>query len=950
MTTIRSLARGFVALALGACLLQVSALAQGPTGRIDGVVRDEQGGALPGVTMTLRNQETGVTRNIVTEADGKYSFPALSPGRYTVRAELSGFATQEAKDITITIGFEQRLDLEMKVRSLQETVTVVGESPVVDTTKAEVAGVVTQQQIEMLPINSRQYLSLALLVPGTTIDATRNFFATVNVGGSMTFNGTGNVVDGMINNWVEDGEPRQDLPQEAVEQFKVTNSSYKAEFGLATGGIVQTVTKSGTNALRGSLYEYYRDKALNAKGVFEKEKPEYQRNQFGGSAGGPIVKDKVHYFASLERTNVDEFYTVNTGQPQFYSAVEGTFPLSSNRTLYSGRVDWQMNNNHALFGRFLGETDFTPCNGCGGTTASSNDQDIPRESLVLGHTWIRGAKALNDFRFQWAHAAFYGYPGGTEIWKTVGEFPLERTSRGSRQYRFPSLGYGSNYDDLSPETRWEFRDTYSLNKGKHDLKFGGEFNYNPYTVDNALNLVDTGGTYQFTRDQLFDPNNPATISALTGASSYSALLAGASVSHPTKYYVGFVQDDWALRPNVTVNLGLRYERLYGNANEDLDPNSFPRPLPFVDVSVRGDKNNFGPRLGAVWDLKGDGNTVIRGAWGMYYGHIRLLGTLGEFNNYKLVTVTIPNPSYPDPFNGRDPHEFISSAPANITVVDNHMIQPLAYQTSAGLSQRLTSTLAVHVDAIVNNTNGDYKTQDLNPRNPATGIRPDLTYGRIDQVQPAAELEYRAVYTKLERRFANNYQYLFSYTYTHSRDNAPMARFIDQFNPNLYDFGPSNGERRHAIVASGSVLLKYDIILGGLWTYRSQLPWSATAGRDLNNDTFVTDLVPGTTRNSGSRNLNLDAVNIWRAANGLAAVTNIDTSRINLFDLRVSKRINLGNARRIEVLVQAFNLFNTKNLQAQFGGGRQGNALSATFGAITTARPNRQIELGARLNW
>ena len=113
---------------------------------------------------------------------------------------------------------------------------------------------------------------------------------------------------------------------------------------------------------------------------------------------------------------------------------------------------------------------------------------------------------------------------------------------------------------------------------------------------------------------------------------------------------------------MTVNLGLRYERLYGNANEDLDPNSFPRPLPYVDVSVRGDKNNFGPRLGAVWDLKGDGNTVVRGAWGMYYGHIRLLGTLGEFNNYKAVTVTIPNPSYPDPFNGRDPHEFISSAP------------------------------------------------------------------------------------------------------------------------------------------------------------------------------------------------------------------------------------------------------------------------------------------------
>ena len=425
MTSIRSLARALAGLALGACMLQAPAFAQGPTGRIEGVVRDEQGGALPGVTMTLRNQETGVSRTLVTEETAGL-FPALAPGRYTLRAELSGFASEEAKDIGITIGLEPRHDLAMKVQeppgNRDGTRRVAGRRH----DQGRGVGPVTQQQIEMLPINSRQYLSLALLVPGTTIDATRNFFATVNVGGSMTFNGTGNVVDGTINNWVEDGEPRQDLPQEAVEEFKVTNSSFKAEFGLATGGVVQTVTKSGTNRFRGTVFEYFRDKSLNSKGVFEKVKPEDQRNQFGGSAGGPIAKDKVHFFGSLERTNVDEFYTVNTGQPQFYSAVEGTFPLPSNRTLYSGRVDWQLNNNHSLFGRYLGEKDFTPCNGCGGTTASSNDQDIPRESLVLGHTWIRGAKALNDFRFQWAHAAFYGYPGGTEIWKTVGEFPPER--------------------------------------------------------------------------------------------------------------------------------------------------------------------------------------------------------------------------------------------------------------------------------------------------------------------------------------------------------------------------------------------------------------------------------------------------------------------------------------------------------------------------------------------
>lgn len=275
------------------------AAAQGPAGRIEGFVRDAQGAVLPGVTMTLRNQDTGVTRTIVTEADGRYAFPALAPGRYSVQAQLTGFALEEVKDIVISIGFEHRLDLQLSVDSVKEAVTVRGTVPIVDTTKAEVSSVVTREQIETLPINSRQYLSLALLAPGTTVDATRSFFATVNVGGAMTFNSTGNVVDGMINNWAEDGEPRQDLPEDAVEEFRVTNASYKAEFGLATGGVVQVVTKSGTNRMRGTAFEYFRDKALNAKGVFESEKPEYRRHQFGASAGGPIVQNKVHFFGAV---------------------------------------------------------------------------------------------------------------------------------------------------------------------------------------------------------------------------------------------------------------------------------------------------------------------------------------------------------------------------------------------------------------------------------------------------------------------------------------------------------------------------------------------------------------------------------------------------------------------------------------------------------------------------
>jgi hypothetical protein len=721
---------------------------------------------------------------------------------------------------------------------------------------------------------------------------------------------------------------------------------------LATGGVVQVVTKSGTNRLRGTAFEYFRDKSLNAKGVFETEKPKYRRHQFGGSAGGPISPNRVHFFGAVERTDTEEFYTVVTNQPQFYSALEGTFPLPSFRNLYSARVDWQISNSQSAFGRYLHEDEKKACQGCGGITASGRDEEIPRRSVVAGHTWIRGTTHVNDFRFQYAYAAFYGYPGGTQSWSQTGQFPEERLRRATRQYRFPSLNYGNNYDYISPESRWGFRDTYSINLSRHTLKFGGEYNYMPYVSEDALNLAAAGGTYTFSVDQPFDPNNPATIAALTGASNFSATSDPTTVSHPTHYYVGFVQDDWRIASNLTINLGLRYERLYGSANEDLDPNDFPVPLPYVDVSKRGDTNNFGPRAGFAWDVTRDGANVIRGAYGIYYGHIRLLGTLPEFLNFKTFSLTINRPSYPDPFGGRDPREFIVSSPTpNITVVSNDMVQPMSHQVSGGFSRKLTNDFALHVDAVYNRAKGDYKQLDINARDPQTGLRPLAQFGRITQVRPDADLRYKAIYTKLEKRFSRNNQYMVSYTYTNSDDNNAMGRYLDPFDLAL-DWGPSGGERRHVIVASGSVLLPWDITVGSVWTYRSQLPWSATAGEDLNGDGFTSDLVPGTTRNSGSRNLNLEAVNAYRQSRGRAPIPEsaIGSSRINIVDLRVSKAIRFGGDRKLDLIAQAFNLFNTKNLQAQFGSGRQGNALSPSFGQILSARPATQVELAARVRW
>ncbi len=948
--------RQLVWLAVGLCLAAVlpqHAFAQGAGGQIEGAVRDQQSAVLPGATVTLRNDQTGVTRVAVTEADGRYLFPALAPGIYSVKVELQGFATTETRNMTITIGLSLINDFSMKLQSVSETVTVAGTAPVIDTTKSEVAGVVTQQQIETLPINSRQYLSLALLMPGTTIDGTRSFFATVNVGGSMTFNGTANMVDGTINSWAEDGEPRQDVPEGAVEEFKISNALYKAEFGLATGGVVQVVTKSGTNTLHGNAFEYFRDKSLNAIGKFETVKPDYRRHQLGGSVGGAVIPNRMHYYGSVERTQIDEFYTVRTGLPQFYSSVEGTFKRPTTRNLYFGRTDWQISNTQNFFARYLQEDELTLCVNCGGLGASTTsfDQDVPRKSLTLGHTWIRGRHQLNDFRFQYAHAGFFGYPSGTENFTKLGEFPASRTQRQTRQYNFPSMSYGSSYDDSSLESRWEFRDTYSINLSRHEVKIGGEYNHMPYVVDDAINYLV--GTYTFAQDQYFNPADAASIANLKGAITFAGTSAPVTTVHPSKYSVLFVQDDWRVLPNLTLNLGLRWERLYGPANEDLNVADFPVALPYVDVSKRGDLNNFGPRTGFAWDLHGNGRTVVRGGYGLYYGHIRTLAAIGEFRNYHSFSLSISNPPYPDPYQGKDPATFITSSPTpNVTVAANDMVQPLAHQVGGGLSQDLGHDFSIHFDAVYNRTYHDYKTQNINTADPVTGIRPMTPFGRIDQVQSTSDLRYRSAYAKFEKRFSHRYQYMLSYTYTNARDNAPMARFRDAFNEAL-DWGPSSGERRHAVVASGSFLLPYDVTIGVLWTARSQLPWTATAGRDLNRDTFNTDYVPGITeRNTGGRNLDLGAVNAWRAQNGLAPIaeSQIDSSRINIVDARVSKAFRLGGTRKVELLAQAFNLFNTTNLQAQFGSGRITNALAANFGTIVSARPNRQGELAVRVNW
>ncbi len=938
--------------------------AQASGGVVTGTIADAQGGVLPGATLTLRDMETGVVRTAVAESDGKYRLAGLPPGRYELRAELQGFASAEVTDLTINIGVELKRDVTLALQGVQESLTVTGQSPVVETTKSDVSAVVTQQQIDMLPVGNRQAVSLALLLPGTGGDNVRPRRNNANVGsGIASFYSTNFVVDGTSNVAAKHGEPRQDYPQTVIREFKVNVSQTPAEYGGRTGGTVIVVTKSGTNTFTGEAFEFFRNKSLNAMNKFEElanqtngtPKPPYRRNQFGTAFGGPIVKDRLHFLVAAERTDPQQYTLIQTGKPQFYSAVEGYQLSTLKQSLGFARGDLQINPMQNLFVRWSYQKNDSLCDSCGGTVTNAQDITFPASSLVVGHTWVIGSRALNELRFQHATQGHFQRPVGAPVWDQQGVFTSDRLKYFTPIYKFPSLTWGPA-DNLVLMNYWEYRDDFSFNftgKGSHTLKIGGAYQHLPYYDDV---LGNPNGTWTFATDQFFD-GSPASIANLKSPTQFTASFPPLTRNIKDDYWQSYVQDEWKPRSNLTLNLGLRYDVQTGIFNEGLSMSIYPRPLPYVNFASRGDKNNVAPRIGLAWDLNNDGRSVLRAGYGNVYHDILGSWSVGtEVTTLRQTSILVRNPPYPDPYQGKDPLTFASTAAANITIVDNGIQNPSAQTTNVGFSQELRANMALHIDGVSTRTRNWPVNTNINTPPTPTSARPDPTWGQIVQTQFVGNSWYKAMFVRLEKRYANRHQYMVSYTladqsqdYGGSSTSFTGAR-TDIANPG-FDSGPTNNDRRQSLVFSGAVMLPYDISLGAVWTLRSAMPFSAFAGRDLNVDGLVTDYVPGTSLNQGNRNLDLSLVNAYRAANSLKPIdaSQIDNNAYNSVDMRASKSILLGGRRKIELIVQVFNLLGTDNLLASGGSGSQvTNALSDSFGRILQAYPRQQAEIAARV--
>jgi len=392
--------------------IAVPAMAQ-VAGVVSGTVVDAQGGVLPGVTMTIHNTESGAVRSTVTEGGGQYRFAGLQPAVYDLKAELPGFATVAVDRLTVTIGLQLQQDIKMQVQNLQETVTVTGEAPVIEVTRTEVAQVITQEQIDTLPMADRQPASLVLLLPGTNMDNTQVRRAQANIGaGGINNQMNAYFLDGSSNWSTNSGQQHAEMPQLAIREFRVNVAQASAEHGGNVAGLVSIVTRSGTNRFSGEALEYFKNQRLMARDKNAIDvgapKPNYKRNQWGIGFGGPIVKDRVHFYSAIEYQTEHKSFTVNSGAPQFYSKLEGVFPTDYRRHKYFLRGDVQLTQAQSLFVRYGRDFEHIDCEGCGGTNAAFNQTYVesPRDTNVTGHTWVISARSLNEVRVQ--------YPAGLQ--------------------------------------------------------------------------------------------------------------------------------------------------------------------------------------------------------------------------------------------------------------------------------------------------------------------------------------------------------------------------------------------------------------------------------------------------------------------------------------------------------------------------------------------------------
>ncbi|MGH9312324.1 MAG: TonB-dependent receptor [Vicinamibacterales bacterium] len=977
----RRIAAGLALLFTLACLVTYAA-AQSATGSIEGAVVDQSGAVLPGVNVTLTHAATGVSRTVVTDAQGLFRAPLLPVGAYEIATELGGFTSRRQADVILTVGQVLTLRIEMRVASVAETVTVSGASPVIETSRSQVSSTVNATAVANLPVNGRNFIDFALLTPGVTKDVRTGDISFAGQRGTLN----SLVVDGADNNntffgqalgRTGSGRAPYQFSQDAVQEFQVNSNAYAAELGRAGGAVINVVTKSGTNRLTGSVFEFYRDKSLNANDAINvlnnRGKSAYHYNQFGGTLGGPIRRDRDFFFFNYDgqrnKQPNDVFLNLPTNTPSdpaTLAAVAQLRPLAQSwirtqdQDVFLAKTDHQLTQAHRLTLRYNHQS-FTgegfEAGGPQNTLEHTGASKVTTDAFNVAVASVLGSSLFNEVRAQYARDKEPGFANSDKPEATI------------RQGGSTVLVIGRNF--FSPRettiTRWQLADTVTWARGEHKMKAGFDFQF-----DDILNFFpgNFSGSYTFNSLAGFQSGRPS-----ASGERYVQAFPGDGTTGPTtkpdiQEYSFFAQDEWRLTPDVTLNAGLRYD-LQKFAKPPVRNPDAQLAAAGIDTSVLNtDTNNWGPRIGMAWSPAGK-RYVARAGYGLFYGRTPsiMVGTAHSNNGINVQTITFTGgqvPTYPSILPGI-PAGVVLPSPT-IFVFDGEYENASVHQASAGFDMEIAPYTSIGVNYLFVKGTDLPRSTDINigTASPVTftvtgtGERlahyqfaagPFRNFARIIAFQSTAESIYNGVTFEINRRFAGHLQARAAYTIGGVEDNVPDATAVvpasgddAKFASNPADFDADrtdgNNDQRHRFVASAIYATdRYgrDGIAGTLlddWTFsviltaQSGQPYSAYVSADINRDgNNRNDIAPGTERNQ------------FRIA-----------SQVSL-DTRIARDIPIRRARA-QLIVEAFNLLNRDNISSVRTGlySSTGTTLTRTtnFQEPLTSSGPRIIQLAAKI--
>jgi hypothetical protein len=935
--------RLFTMLAASLLLIATAASAQQGTAELRGQVVDQQGNALPGATITVRHQESGRFREIVSGEDGSFHLSALDPGVYEIEADLTGFKKYQARDIRIEVGRTSQVKIPLDVGGVEETVTVSGEAPLVDTTSKEIGGHVSAREFVDLPSFNRNFAGYLGMLPGVVASVSMTTFGadSISVAGQNVRN-VNYTMDGSNNNDTfngGNGGAQARVPVEAVQEFQLLTSQFDAEYGLSSGGIVNSVSKQGTNQFHGSAVAFFQDDKFTARDYFaEKQdlpKPQTKQQQFSGSLGGPIVRDKAHFFANVERVILDGGVTVNI--PSRPDLARTDFENTRVWNTYV-RGDHQLSANNTWGVRWLRETSPQPIQLLDNWTAPRTEAETDVDWTVVGNlSSVLGSTRVNTFRVSAvSEDVFFGNPA----------FNNGEDQRGLP----PTLNHPSFSDGQSPRANRRLDVAYGADNvfawflpdkgGDHDLKFGLNYLYSTLRTEDYGNL---NGTFTLPIDADFNAADPRTY-----PERLSIRVPGAVNFLMKGHFIGmFAQDKWQPIDRLTLNLGARYDiEILPTPNQD-------NPL-FAD-DLNGypmDTNNISPRLGVTYTLDPQGRSVVRGGFGLFFQRTSYTFLTNMFSNGRTsdsFTVMFPtNNADGGPRAGNLPTDpFLRNGPvvnhADIdamfppgtrarntgTVRFDNPDRKVAWsrQYSIGYERQIGTELALSVDYIRSEQRDQYMLSDLNPGvrrttsgtgtvdrvNPLVGAVGEFA-ARVDTIVNEGWIDYHTVQVSGTKRYSRGLMARLSYAWSRGRGNTNtgqadnvVSQFLDDLRLETEE-GPTNVDRPHILSAATSwdVPRTGGLKLSAVFQARSGTPFSlidTTFDNDRNGITANEYLPAGTYSGLGEDGYTAEYKGGRNGARG--------PNQMNL-DMRAGYRFRLAGGRTIDAFVDVFNLTNEPN--------------------------------------